>query len=250
MQAKKMFRFSITVLLALCSGSLFAAEIRVAVASNFSKAMKAIAGQFETITEHQVKLSFGSTGKHYAQIINGAPFDAFFAADTHRPELLEKNGHALAGSRFTYAVGKIVLWSPQPGYVDSQGNVLKQGQFRYLSMANPKLAPYGMAAQEILQTQGLWDELSVQFVRGENIAQAYQFVKSGNADLGFVAWSQLVNADHVVEGSYWTPPQSLYTPIEQQAVKLTDNEAVDALMSFIRSREGIEIIHEYGYDTR
>jgi molybdate transport system substrate-binding protein len=244
-----LFKLSLAVVLAIYSGSLFPAEIRVAAASNFSSAMKEIVEQFERTTDHQVKLSSGSTGKHYAQIINGAPFDAFFAADARRPELLVESGRAIEESRFTYALGRLVLWSPQAGYVDSQGEVLKQGEFRYLSVANPKLAPYGVAAQEVLQALGLWEQLSRRLVRGENIGQTYQFVRSGNAQLGFVARSQLISTDHAAGGSYWEPPQTLYTPIEQQAVKLTDNEAVGALMSFVRSETGIKIIREYGYDT-
>jgi len=242
-------RIYLTLLLVINSGALFAAEISVAVASNFSDAMKTIVERFELISEHRVIPSFGSTGKHYAQIIQGAPFDAFFAADAHRARLLENDGLALTGSRYTYAIGKLVLWSPQPGTVDSQGMVLMHGRFRHLAIANPKLAPYGVAAQEILQALGLWDELSPRLVRGENIGQAYQFVRSGNAELGFVAWAQLVSTDGGAGGSYWEPPQTLYTPIEQQAVKLTDSDAIDAFMSFVRSETGKEIIRQSGYGT-
>lgn len=235
--------------LALGSGPVAAAELRVAAASNFTRAMTAIARVFEQNTQHRVLLSFGSTGKHYAQIRNGAPFDAFFAADARRPELLEQEGLAIPGSRFTYALGKVVLWSPQVDYVDKDGEILALGQFRHLAIANPRLAPYGVAAQQILQARGLWDELSQRLVRGENMGQAFQFVKSGNAELGFVAWSQLLLPGHPVEGSYWDVPQSLYRPIEQQAVLLKDNDAARAFISFMRSEEIIKIIQEHGYDT-
>jgi molybdate transport system substrate-binding protein len=241
--------FALCTALALISGQLAAAEIRVATASNFSIAMTAIVAAFETTSTHKVLLSFGSTGKHYAQIRNGAPFDAFFAADGKRPELLEQAGQTVPGSRFTYAVGKLVLWSPQPAYVDAQGEILHQGEFRHLAMANPKLAPYGQAAREILQAQGLWDQLNQRLVRGENIAQAFQFVMSGNAELGFVAWSQLHHPGRAVEGSYWEVPQSLYTPIRQQAVLLSDKQAGREFMAYLQSKEAMHIILQHGYGT-
>jgi len=233
----------------LISGQAMADEIRIAVASNFAGAIKAAVGLFEANSGHRVTLAFGSTGKHYAQIRNGAPFDAFFAADARRPELLEKENLAIAGSRFTYAVGKLVLWSPATAYVDIQGKVLQQGTFRHLAIANPELAPYGIAAREVLQTRGLWDELEKRLVRGENISQAFQFVASGNAELGFVAWSQLRRPGQDVEGSYWNVPTALYTPIEQQAILLKDSDAGRALMSFMRSEKAIRIIRDHGYET-
>jgi molybdate transport system substrate-binding protein len=226
-----------------------AEEIRVAAASNFSDAIGAIARRFEAGTNHKVTLIFGSTGKQYAQIKNGAPFDAFFAADVHRPELLEKERIALPGSRFTYAVGKVVLWSPVTGYVDHEGRVLKQGDFRYLAIANPDLAPYGRAAREVLQARGLWDSLGRRLVRGENIGQAFQFVKSGNAELGFVACSQVTRQGQPIEGSFWEVPQALYTPLRQQAVLLRESAAARAFLAFTRSREALKLIHDYGYDV-
>jgi len=192
---------------------------------------------------------FGSTGKHYAQIKNGAPFDAFFAADVRRPEHLEKEGVALPGSRFTYAVGKVVLWSPRTGYVDPQASVLERGEFHHLAIANPKFAPYGKAAQEVLQERGLWGRLSGRLVRGENIGQTFQFVNSGNAELGFVAYSQVKRPNQPIEGSFWEVPQALYTPIEQQAVLLKDNEVARAFLSFVRSDEALKIIRDHGYET-
>lgn len=232
----------------LSSSQSLAAEIRVAAASNFARAMISLASDFEENSGHKVKLVFGSTGKHYAQIHNGAPFDVFFAADIKRPRLLEEQGIAIAGSRFTYAKGKLILWSHMPNYVDSEGEVLRHGSFEHLAIANPHLAPYGRAAREVLKYRGLWDEMKQKVVRGENIGQAFQFVSSGNAELGFVAFSQLKNIDEPIAGSYWEVPQSLYTPIEQQAVLLTDNEAGRSFISYIKSKPALKIISNHGYE--
>jgi molybdate transport system substrate-binding protein len=233
----------------LFSTQSLAAEIRVAVASNFTRAMTNLAQQFEANTGHKVKLVFGSTGKHYAQIRNGAPFDVFFSADMKRPKLLEEEGLAVPGSRFSYALGKLVLWSPNAGYIDSDGEVLSDGRFYHLAIANPKLAPYGRAAKEVLQSRELWKAMKGKAVRGENIGQAFQFVNSGNAELGFVAYSQIKQPAQAIVGSYWEVPQSLYTPIEQQAVLLKDNKATRDFISYVRSKPALEIIQNYGYDT-
>ncbi len=224
-------------------------EIRVSVASNFTEAIKSIAGRFEATTGHKVILISGSTGKQYAQIINGAPFDAFFAADTKRPKLLDKEGIALPGSRFTYAIGKVILWSPKAGFVENNIKVLEHGDFRHLAIANPKLAPYGKAAQEVLQAHRLWDAQRGRMVRGENIGQAFQFVKSGNAELGFVAYSQVKRPGHPIEGSLWEVPQALYSPIEQQAVLLKESDTARAFMLFVKSDEALDIIRGFGYGT-
>lgn len=232
----------------LLPGVLIAAEVRIAAASNFAPAMKELVAQYSSKTGHEVRLSFGSTGKHYAQIVNGAPFDAFFAADAARPERLEAEGRTVPGSLFTYARGKLVLWSARSDLVDSEGLVLKEGIYRHLAIANPRLAPYGEAARQALLELGLWDGLGSRLVRGENIGQAFQFVRSGNAELGLIAWSQLVAADLTTEGSLWIVPASLYHPINQQAVQLTDTDAVQKFMSFVRSESGSQIIQKYGYD--
>ncbi len=237
-------------LLALGTGQIMAGEIRIAVASNFSGAIKLISQRFEAETGHKIKLSFGSTGKHYAQIRNGAPFHAFFAADSKRPQLLEQQGLIIPGSRFTYAIGKLVLWSPKPGYVDPDLKVLEHGTFRHLALANPKLAPYGKAAQEVLQSKKLWNRLRKQMVRGENIGQTFQFVKSGNAELGFVAHSQVKHPGQPTSGSIWVISQPLYTPITQQAVLLQDSPTAREFMQFIRSQQSLEIIQAYGYGMR
>lgn len=231
------------------NSDLLAEEILLAVASNFASTMKTLANRFEDESKHQLVLSFGSTGKQYAQIMNGAPFDAFFAADSRRPELLEASMKSIPDSRFTYARGKIVLWSPRPDYVDNKGLILGQGAYRHLAIANPRLAPYGEAAQQVLVSLSLWDELAPRLVRGENINQAFQFVSSGNAELGIIAWSQLITSGNASAGSHWAIPQSLYASIEQQAVLLNDRESVRSLMAFVRGPVGSKIIRDHGYGT-
>jgi molybdate transport system substrate-binding protein len=235
------------IILLIITGQTKADEIHVAVASNFTDVIKILAARFEADTDHSITLISGSTGKHYAQIKNGAPFDAFFAADVERPKRLEAEGVAKPGSRFTYAMGKIVLWSPKADYVDETGQVLKQQTFHHLAIANPKLAPYGQAAQAVLQTQGLWASLQGRLVLGENIGQTFQFIKSGNAELGFVAYAQVKRLGH--GGSLWMVPQSLYAPIEQQAVLLKENEVAQAFLSFVKNDTARKIIHKFGYDT-
>lgn len=241
------------ILLALvvaCSGcSSEETETRIAVASNFRAAMKELAGRFEETTGRAVGLAFGSTGKHYAQIANGAPFAAFFAADAERPRRLERDGIAVSGSRFTYAVGRLVLWSPEPGAIDPDGAVLERGAFRHLAIAQPALAPYGEAARQVLVARGLWDRLQDRLVRGENVAQAYQYVASGNAELGFVAYAQLLRDGGRVEGSFWEVPPELHTPIEQQAVLLRENETARRLLAFVAGDEGRAIVRSHGYDA-
>ena len=222
-----------------------AGEIRVAVAANFTGAVEVLSRQFEEISGHKVVLAFSSTGKHYAQIKNGAPFEVFLAADVSRPRLLEEEGVAVPGSRFTYAIGRLVLWSPIDGYVDPEGGVLASGSYSYMAIANPKLAPYGQAAQEVLQARGLWSNLGGRLVRGETITQAFQYIKTGNADLGFVALAQVLDLD----GSFWEVPQSLYRPIEQQAVLLKDTEAARAFLRFLKSGDARSVIESFGYAT-
>mgnify|MGYP000043873828 FL=1 len=235
-------------------------NLRIAVASNFTPTLKQITQRFEQQTEHQISLISGSTGKHYAQIRNGAPFDAFFAADSQRPKRLELEGNALTSSRFTYAIGKLVLWSPKADFFSGSSEILQQDHFHYLAIANPKLAPYGRAAQQVMQAKGVWQSLQGKLVRGENIAQAYQYVQTGNAQLGFVALSQLQllnqrnhinqkSIDSEIPGSYWLPDQSLYSPIEQQAVLLNDKAAAQQFFRFVQSPEIKQLIQDQGYAT-
>ncbi len=232
-----------------CS-NILAADIHIAVASNFTIPLKVISQKFTKSTGHKVLIISGATGKHYAQIRNGAPFDLFFAADKKRPELLEKQGLIQKNSRFTYAIGKLVLWSPQTQLIKKSAQVLYNGQFQYLAIANPKLAPYGKAAQQVLQKKGLWQALRPRMVRGENIGQTFQFVKSGNAQLGFVALSQIQNPQQIVRGSIWKIADSLYDPIEQQAVLLTDNKAAQTFAAYIQQADIQQLIHLYGYGTQ
>ena len=245
---KVFYTVLLAILITLTPGRSSADEIRVAVASNFRDAMSALAYKFEQASEHEVTLIFGSAGKQFAQIRNGAPFDAFFSADSERPELLEREGLAVPESRFTYAVGKLVLWSPRTDYVDPGGKILESGDFRHLAIANPNLAPYGAAAREALEAMGLWNQLGRRLVRGENIGQAFQFVSSGNAELGLVAWSQLRRNDAAIGGSYWLVPAHYYSPIEQQAILLQDTVEARMFMSFIRSVDSARIIRAHGYD--
>ena len=228
-------------------------EIRIAVASNFYPTMKAIVEQFELENYESSKINkivliSGSSGKHHAQIMNGAPFDIFFSADKVRPVLLEKEGIVENESRFTYAFGKIVLWSPANGFVDPKGQVLYDNNFRFLAIANPTIAPYGIATKETLISMGLWNNMGKKVVRGENIAQAFQFINSGNAELGFVSFSQLMSPNFSLVGSFWEVPKSLYNPIEQQAVLLRDSLLGRNFMEFVQTAKALNIISKFGYD--
>ena len=222
----------------------------VAVAANFTKPMTDIAEAFEKTTGHSAKLSFGSSGKFVAQIENGAPFEVFLSADDKAPAKLEQSGFAVANSHFTYAIGKLVLWSATANLVDAQGEILSKGGFKHLALADPKLAPYGAAALEVLKNKNLLNKLQPLFVQGENIAQTYQFVSTGNAELGFVALSQVIDNGKISSGSAWQIPENLYTPLHQEAVLLKkgeDNPAASALMQFLKSPEAKAIISKYGY---
>jgi molybdate transport system substrate-binding protein len=218
-------------------------DATIAVASNFSKTARALTAAFADQHGLHIGISLGSTGKHYTQIYQGAPFDAFFAADSERPELLEQEEKIIPGSRITYARGKLALWSPDPDFIDETASVLATYKFRHLAIANPKLAPYGKAAEAVLQRIYLWKTIKPRLVYGENISQTLQFVISGNAKLGFIAYSQLPEG-----GAYWLPDQTLYPPIEQQAVLLSNNPAAREFMNFVMSDTGRAIIRSYGYD--
>lgn len=227
-----------------------AAELSVAVAANFTAPMQKIAEAFEKERGHKLVLSYGSTGKFYAQIKNGAPFEVLFAADDETPARLEQEGQSVAGTRFTYAIGKLVLWSKQPGLVDEQGEVLRTGAFERIALADPRLAPYGAAAMQTLSKLGLADALGSKFVQGENIGQAYQFVATQNAPLGFVALSQVFAEGRLTEGSAWMVPETLYEPIRQDAIILArgkDNPAAPELMRYLRGDAAKAIIRSYGY---
>jgi molybdate transport system substrate-binding protein len=225
-------------------------EFHVAVAANFTAPAKEIAAAFEKASGHKAVLSFGSTGQLYAQIREGAPFAVFLAADDTTPEKLVGEKLAVADSRFTYAVGALALWSPTANFVDDKGEVLKFDRFAHLAIADPKKAPYGKAAVETLEALGLYDALKAKLVQGNNIAQAYQFVASGNAELGFVALSQIQKNGQMAAGSVWLVPEKLHAPILQDAVLLTasaDNAAAKAFLSFLQGPDAAKVIDAYGY---
>jgi molybdate transport system substrate-binding protein len=226
-------------------------QVHVAVAANFAAPAKTLATRFEKQAGSRVLLSTGSTGKFYAQIKSGAPFDILLSADDETPARLEKETLAVAGQRFTYALGKLVLWSPQDGVVDERGELLRKQGFRRLSIANPRLAPYGAAAQQVMEKLGVWSAVQERLVLGENIAQAYQFVSSGNVELGFVAYSQIREPGKSATGSFWLVPQTLYAPIRQDAALLTraeGNQGARRFLEFLRSAPARELIQAYGYD--
>ncbi len=246
-----MFRFMVFALgLLALSPPVRAGEVQVAVASNFAAPMKAIAAEFEKATGHKALLSFGASGKFYAQIRSGAPFQLLLSADEVIPAKLEEDGLAVPDSRFTYAVGTLVLWSAQAGFVDERGEILSRGNFAHLAVANPKLAPYGAAAMETLARLGLKSSLQGKLVQGENIAQTHQFVISGNAQLGFVALSQVMKDGRIAGGSAWVVPAGMHRPIRQDAVALAagrNNAAANALLRFLREPLAMAIIQSYGY---
>lgn len=234
----------------LIIGTVQAAEVQVAVASNFTAPIQAIAADFEKDTGHKLVAAYGATGQFYTQIKNGAPFEVFLAADDTTPARLESEGDTVTGSRFTYAVGTLALWSAKDGYVDSQGQVLKRNDFQHLSIANPKAAPYGLAATQVLDKLGLSAQVKSKLVEGQNITQAYQFVSTGNAELGFVALSQVFKDGKVTGGSAWIVPAELHDPIKQDAVILNkgrDNPAAVALVDYLKGPKAAAIIQTYGY---
>ena len=235
---------------ALFTGAAHAETISVAVASNFTAPMQKIAAQFEKDTGHKAELSFGATGKFYAQISNGAPFGILLAADDKTPAKIAQEGKGDAASRFTYSIGKLVLWSKQDGYVDANGEVLKTGKFQHVAIANPKLAPYGLAAEQTLTKLNLLDAIKPKFVQGENIGQTYQFAATGNAELGFVALSQVMEDGKIKAGSAWVVPAEMHEPIRQDAIVLNnakDNVAAKALMDYLKGDKARAIISAYGY---
>lgn len=235
--------------LALASAA-HAAEVQVAVAANFAVPMARIGQAFSAATGHTLKATAGATGKFYAQIAAGAPFDVLVGADDETPRKLIDQGLAVAGSSFTYAIGKLVLWSAQPGFVDDQGAVLATGRFKHLAIANPKVAPYGAAALQVLQARGVLNAVTPGLVTGESIAQTYQFISTGNAELGFVALSQVAVPGKASLGSYWLVPPTLYGQIRQDAVLLKtgqNNAAATALMSYLKSEPARRLIESFGF---
>jgi molybdate transport system substrate-binding protein len=247
MNLKKCLWLIFLCVFALCSK---AKSVHIAVAANFNNTMKSLVKEFEKTSDYQIVLSSGSSGKFYAQIRQGAPYELFFSADQTKPDALEKDGLVMANSRFTYAIGRLVLWSAQPDFINKIETKLKEGAFNKLALANPKLAPYGVAALQVLKSVELIDTTQPKWVIGENIAQTYQFVSSGNADLGFIALSQLLGKNRVQRGSYWLVPDIMHYPIKQDVVLLRSAEksqGAQAFLDFIHTNKAQRIIARYGY---
>jgi len=232
------------------SSAGWASEVRLAVAANFAAPMRSLAQSFEKATGHKVVVALGATGQLYAQIKNGAPFDVLLAADDETPKKLESEGLAVSGSRATYAIGRLVLWSKRDGLIDAKGEFLSTGRFDRIAIANPKLAPYGLAAIEVIEKLGLTQAIKPKVVEASNITQAHQFVASGNAEIGFVALAQVAEGGKIKSGSGWIIPESLHSPIQQDLVLLQrgkTNPAAQQLIEFLRSETAKAIIRSYGY---
>jgi len=241
-----------TFLFVAYATNLRAEEALVAVAANFSAPMQQIAASFQKDTGHQLKMSFGATGGIYAQIKNGGPFDVFLSADQITPQKLEAEGLGVAATRFNYAIGQLVLWSKQDGLVDDKGQVLSGKNIQRIALANPKLAPYGVAAWETMTALGLLEELKSKMVQGDNIAQTYQFVSTQNAQVGFVALSQVFANGQLTSGSAWIVPPHLYKPIRQDVILLKngkDNSAAKALLIYLKGEKAKAVMKSYGYLT-
>jgi molybdate transport system substrate-binding protein len=229
-----------------------AQTVQVAVAANFAAPLKALAPDFEKVSGYKLLLSSGATGKLFAQIKSGAPFEVLLAADSVTPARLVQEGQAIASSRFTYATGRLVLWSADPKIVDAQGAVLKSGAFKHLALAAPALAPYGAAALQTLTQLGLLNALTPRLVQGESIGQTYSFVATGNAELGFVALSQVFEHGRLRQGSGWIVPTPLHAPLHQDAVLLNkgqDNPAATALLAFLKTEKSKSVIRSFGYEV-
>ncbi|WP_341782223.1 molybdate ABC transporter substrate-binding protein [Ectopseudomonas mendocina] len=234
----------------LFTSATMADEVKVAVAANFTAPFQALAPAFEKATGHKLVASFGATGQFYAQINNGAPFDVLLSADDTTPARLESENATAPGSRFTYAIGSLVLWSADASYLDGTDAALKAGQFRRLAVANPKAAPYGLAATQVLDRLGLSEAVKTKLVEGQNITQTHQFVSTANAELGFVALSQVYRDGKLGSGSAWIVPQALYDPIRQDAVILrqgANNPAATALVEYLKGAEAARVIESFGY---
>lgn len=241
---------ALTFAVVLCAGPALAAETQVAVAANFTEPAKEIATAFKAASGHTAMLAFGSSGEFYAQMAHGAPYEVFLSADAERPRKAEQDGLGVPGSRFTYAAGRLVLYSKTPGLVDGAGAVLRGGKFDKLAIADPAAAPYGVAAVRTLRKLGVYDQVSPKIVTGTSISQTYQFVQTGAAELGFVAYSQVIN---MAGGSRWLVPASFHDPIDQQAILLfpgQKNPAAKAFLAFLRGPQAVAIIRKYGYEIR
>lgn len=250
---RRLLALVLGIMVVLGTGQSRAAEALVAVASNFDRTVRSLEEGFEQAGTHSITVVSGSTGKLYAQIVNGAPFDAFLAADDLRPSLLEKEGRAVGGSRFTYAIGRLCLWSPDPHRIAPDGRqTLRAGDFRRLAIANPRLAPYGAAAEATLRALGLDEALADRLVMGENVGQVYSMVATGNAELGFVALAQVLTMDEAGAGSRWDVPAEFHSPIRQDAVLLphgASNPAAVEFLRYLRSPAARLIVQSFGYEV-
>ena len=243
---------SLVLTVAVLPAAAWAAQAHVAVAANFAEPMKAIAAILEKTTGHTLKISTGASGALYTQIRNGAPYDVFLSADRERPALLETDGLAQPGTRFTYATGRLVLWSARPGRVDDQGTILRSPDLGRVAYANPRTAPYGAAALQVLDRLGLRSAIAPKLVQGESIGQTYAFVKTGNADVGFVAWSQVLENGRLREGSMWLVPPDHHAPLHQDAVLLrrgARNEAAHGLIQLMQRADIRVLIRAHGYES-
>lgn len=249
----RIFTVLLSALFALAPLSVRAETALVAVAANFAEAAGTLAPPFRAATGHDVMLTTGSTGKLYAQIGEGAPFDVFLSADAGTPARLLEEGKAVAGTGFTYAVGRLTLWSAEPGRIGEDGRAaLADAGLRFVAIANPDLAPYGVAAREALTSLGLWETLQGRIVMGQNIGQTHSMVASGAAEMGFVALSAVLSPRNETEGSRWDVPREMYRPIRQDAVLLAhgkDNAAARAFLDFLRGPEAAGVIDAFGYGT-
>jgi len=227
-----------------------AAEVKVAISANFVQPMKEIAAEFEKDTGHKLNLTQGASGKFYAQISNGAPFDVFLSADDETPSRLVKEGKAVAGTQFTYAIGRLALWSPDASLIDQGGDVLKTDKFKFIAIANAKVAPYGRAAVQTMQKLGVLTKIEPRVVQGESISQTFQFVTSGNAQLGFIALSQVWENSKLKTGSAWVVPEAMHEQLKQDVVLLNagkDSQAAAALIAYLKSDKARKFIERYGY---
>lgn len=236
--------------LLLLAFTAHAAEVKVAISANFAQPMKEIAAEFEKDTGHKLNLTQGASGKFYAQISNGAPFDVFLSADDETPSRLVKEGKAVAGTQFTYAIGRLALWSPDASLIDQGGDVLKTDKFKFIAIANAKVAPYGRAAVQTMQKLGVLTKIEPRVVQGESISQTFQFVTSGNAQLGFIALSQVWENSKLKTGSAWVVPEAMHEQLKQDVVLLNagkDSQAAAALIAYLKSDKARKFIERYGY---
>jgi molybdate transport system substrate-binding protein len=233
------------------AGSAGAAQVQVAVAANMAEPMRRIAADFARASGHEAMVSLGSTGKLYAQVRNGAPFEVLLAADSETPARLEREGLAVPGTRFTYATGRLALWSADASTVRAQGQVLKQPPRGKLAIADPRLSPYGAAALQTLTRLGVLAAWQPRLVQGENIGQAFQFAATGNAALGFVALAQVMTDGRIARGSAWIVPENLHAPLKQDAAILKPgqaNPAAMALVDYLKGEAARSILRGYGYE--